>query len=91
MRKNTNFTINGIAQGDYIIRVFYGNHWNSSLENPCGTHGYFEYDVSFSEFDEEFYFEDSEDGYTVGTITLHAVTGGNARSSKISETDFFAK
>jgi hypothetical protein len=89
VRKNTNFTMDNIAQGYYKIRVFYGNDWNPTLENSCGTKGNFESDVSFSEFDGRQYFEDSDDGYTIATITLYTVAGGNASTSRISQSDFF--
>jgi hypothetical protein len=89
VRKNTNFTMDNIAQGYYKIRVFYGNDWNPTLENSCGTNGNFESDVSFSEFDGKQYFEDSDNGYTIATITLYTVAGGNASTSRISQSDFF--
>jgi len=83
--------MDNIAQGYYKIRVFYGNDWNPTLENSCGTKGNFETDVSFSEFDGTEYFEDSYDGYTVATVTLYTVAGGNASTSRISQSDFFSK
>ena len=89
VQKNTSFTMDNIAQGTYKIRVFYGNNWNPELENPCGTIGFFESDVNFSEFDGTEYFEDSYDGYTIATITLYTVEGGNASTSIISQSDFF--
>jgi hypothetical protein len=89
VRKNTSFKMDNIAQGYYKIRVFYGNDWNPNLENSCGTKGNFESDVSFSEFDGTEYFEDSYDGYTVATVTLYTVSGGNASTSPISQSDFF--
>jgi hypothetical protein len=89
VRKNSSFTMDNIAQGYYKIRVFYGNDWNPTLENSCNTKGNFESDVSFSEFDGQEYFEDSYDGYTVATVTLYTVAGGNASTSKISQSDFF--
>lgn len=89
VRKNSSYTIGSIAQGYYKIRVLYGNDWNPTLENRCGTKGYFESDVNFSEFDGQHFFEDSSDGYTVATITLYTVAGGNASTSKISESVFF--
>jgi len=91
IRKNSNFTMDNIAQGYYKIRVFYGNDWNPTLENSCGTKGNFESNVSFSEFDGTEYFEDSYDGYTVATVTLYTVAGGNASTSRISQSDFFSK
>jgi hypothetical protein len=89
VRKNTSFTMDNIAQGYYKIRVFYGNDWNPTLENSCGTKGFFESDVSFSEFDGTEYFEDSYYGYTIATVTLYAVSGGNASTSRISQSEFF--
>jgi hypothetical protein len=89
VRKNTNFTMSNIEQGYYKIRVLYGNDWNPILENSYGAKGNFESDVSFSEFDGQQYFEDSYTGYTIATITLYTVTGGNASTSRISQSDFF--
>ncbi|WP_276980258.1 hypothetical protein, partial [Flavobacterium filum] len=89
IRKNSSFTMSNIAQGIYKIRVFYGNDWNPTLTNSCGTKGNFESDVHFSEFDGTEYFEDSERGYTTATITLYTVAGGNASSSSIDQSKFF--
>ena len=89
IRKNSSFTMSNIAQGTYKIRVFYGNDWNPTLTNSCGIKGNFESDVHFSEFDGTEYFEDSDRGYTVATITLYTVTGGNASSSSIDQSTFF--
>jgi len=89
VRKNSSFTMSNIAQGTYKIRVFYGNDWNPTLTNSCGTKGNFESDVHFSEFDGTEYFEDSNRGYTTATITLYTVAGGNASSSSIDQSTFF--
>jgi|JI6StandDraft_1071083.scaffolds.fasta_scaffold06846_6 hypothetical protein len=89
VRKNSSFTMSNIAQGTYKIRVFYGNDWNPTLTNSCGTKGNFESDVNFSEFDGTEYFEDSDRGYTTATITLYTVAGGNASSSSIDQSTFF--
>ena len=91
VQKNSSFTMSNIAQGEYKIRVFYGNDWNPDLENSCGTMGNFESDIYFSEFDGTEYFEDSERGYTNATITLYTVANGNASSSSIDQTQFFRK
>lgn len=91
VQKNTNFKMEKIAQGNYKIKVFYGNDWNPELENPCGQKGYFESDLNFSEFDDIEYFEDNNKGYTIATVTLYSVTNGNATSSEISPLDFFRK
>ena len=89
VRRNSSFTMSNIAQGSYKIRVFYGNDWNPNLTNSCGTKGNFETDVNFSEFDGTEYFEDSDRGYTIATITLYTVAGGNASSSAIDQSTFF--
>jgi hypothetical protein len=91
VQKNSIFTLSNIAQGEYKIRVFYGNDWNPELENSCGTKGNFESDINFSEFDGTEYFEDSERGYTNATITLYTVAGGNASTSSIDQSKFFRK
>ena len=91
VRKSSDFTMSNIAQGEYKIRVFYGNDWNPDLENSCGTKGNFESDVNFSEFDGTEYFEDSERGYTNATITLYTVANGNASSSSIDQSQFVRK
>lgn len=90
VQKNTSFTMDNISQGSYKIKVFYGNNWNPELENPCGTIGFFELDVNFSEFDGTEYFEDSYEGYTIASITLYTVEGGDATTSMISQSDFFS-
>ncbi len=89
VRKNSSFTMSNIAQGTYKIRVFYGNDWNPTLTNSCGTKGNFESDVNFSEFDGTEDFEDSDRGFTTATITLYTVAGGNASSSSIDQSTFF--
>lgn len=91
VRKNSSFTMSNIAQGEYKIRVFYGNDWNPDLENSCGTKGNFETDVNFSEFDGTEYFQDSDGRYSIVTITLEAVVNGNATSSAIDQSQFFRK
>ena len=91
VRKDSNFIMSNIAQGYYKIRVFYGNDWNPELESNCGATGNFESDLSFSEFDNEEFFEDSSRGYTNATITLYAVENGNASSSSIDQSSFFNK
>lgn len=90
VQKNSSFRMDKIAQGYYKIRVFYGNDWNPTLSNSCGTKGNFESNVSFSEFDGQQYFEDSYDGYTMATVTLYAVANGNASTSRINQSDFFS-
>ncbi|MGO4819578.1 hypothetical protein [Flavobacterium sp. W22_SRS_FP1] len=91
VQKDSNFKMSNISQGNYKIRVLYGNDWNPNLTNSCGSTGNFENNVNFSEFDSTDYFEDSDRGHTVATITLYTVEGGNASSSSIDQSTFFKK
>lgn len=88
---NTDYKIRNIAQGNYKIKVFYGNDWNPTLDNPLGGTGYFDSDVDFSEFDGTHYFEDNSSGFTNATITLYTVSNGNASSSGIDAKEFFKR
>ena len=89
VQKYSTFTVLNIPQGEYKIRVFYGNDWNPEGYNSCGLKGNFDSNINFSEFDKTQYFEDNESGYTIATIKLYNVTGGNASSSSIDQSDFF--
>ena len=91
VQKNSHFKMSNISQGEYKIRVFYGNDWNPELNNSCGTKGNFESNINFSEFDGTKYFQDNESGYTNATVTLYTVEGGNASSSSIDQFKFFRK
>ncbi len=91
VRKNTNHTINHIKQGNYKIRVLYGNDWNPTITNSCGTNGNFESDVSFSEFDGTDFIRDDDTGYSTITITLYTVSNGNATTTRIASNTFFGK
>lgn len=91
IQKNSRFTISNIEQGEYKIKVLYGNDWNPELENSCGTKGNFESDINFSEIVGTEYFTDNERGYTNATITLYTVQGGNTSSTEIDQSQFFGK
>jgi len=88
---SSEFIMSNISQGSYRIRVFFGNDWNPEKRNGCGTYGDFDSDISFSEFDKTYFFEDDDQGYTIATVTLYSVTGGNASSSPIDASKFFNK
>jgi len=76
-------------QGNYKIKVFYGNDWNPVLSNDCGKLGNFERDRSYSEFDGTNYFQDNTLGYTSANVTLYTISGGNATTSNINSKMFF--
>jgi hypothetical protein len=90
IRMNSSFTILNIPEGNYKIRVLYGNDWNPEHSNSYGIKGNFETDVSFSEFGGTTYFENSRTRYTIATITLYTVLGGNTASAPI-DNQYFLK
>ena len=53
VRKNTNYTIFKIPQGRYKIKVLFGNDWNPEKVKFTGIKGYFDSDISCTEFDQE--------------------------------------
>ena len=87
--KGQNFKMTKIPQGYYKIRTMYGRDWNPTIKNNCGTNGDFETAKYFKEHDNTQYFESNSYSYSVFEMTLHEVSGGNARTSRINEGDFF--
>ena len=86
--------MNNIPSGTYYLKVYYGNDWNPSLENFCGTKGAFESDTHFSKSDrysDYITVENNDYSYTTGTITLYSVANGNMSTQSTSESDFFNK
>lgn len=91
IQKNSNFTMSRIGEGYYKIRVLSGNDWNPLNKNNCGGKGVFERDISFYEFENTIFFQDSNGKYSTNTITLFGIEGGNAKSTSINEDEFFTK
>jgi hypothetical protein len=94
IRAGSTYKMNNIPSGTYYLKVYYGNDWNPSLENFCGTKGAFESDTHFSKSDrysDYITVENSDYSYTTGTITLYSVANGNMSTQSTSESDFFTK
>lgn len=91
VRINSTFKMTNIPQGNYRIRVFYGNDWNPNFHNNCGSNGNFESDISISEFDGDQFFQDNSEGFSTNRITLHSVSGGNASTTNLDQSQFFRK
>lgn len=91
IRKGASFTLSSIPQGSYKIRVLFGNDWNPNAPSPCGSIGFFDSDIDFSEKDQAVFFSDNESGVSSATYTLYGVIGGNSKSSKIDKSKFFKK
>ncbi len=79
--------LRGIGPCHCVVRFALGRDWDEEAMR-------FRRNVTYSTFDEGFHFTetDSDDGvqWAVFEVTLHRVVGGNAKTSRISEGDFFA-
>ena len=92
IRAGSHFKMKSIPSGTYYLKVFYGNDWNPTLQNVCGTKGSFESDAHFSKSDNRsdwIEVENSDYSYTTGAITLYTVANGNMSQSPINEQSFF--
>jgi hypothetical protein len=87
-----NFKMTKLPNGTFYLKVFYGNDWNPSLVNGCGTKGAFETNAHFSVSDSPSDYitvEDNGYSYSTGEITLYTVQNGNMQQRNISESNFF--
>ena len=96
VKQNNSYTMRQIPEGRYIVKIMYGNSWNSEKYNGSGMpSGGFMKNVSFSKskwkdsFD--FIFEKDDDGinYPTYSLTLHKVKNGNMSTEKINKESFF--
>lgn len=88
----SNFTMSNIPSGTYFLKVYYGNDWNPTKENFCGTLGAFDTDGHFSKSDSpNDYVEvnNTDLSYTTGSITLYSVPNGNMSTEATTAVDFF--
>lgn len=92
IKAGTDFKMSRIPAGTYYLKVFYGQDWNPTRKNACGTRGAFETDEHFSvskSLDDQIRVDVSSTSYTTGEITLYTVDGGNMAQQPISEDEFF--
>ena len=92
IRAGSHYKMESIPSGTYYLKVFYGNDWNPTLQNVCGTRGSFETDVHFSKSEgrsDWIEVQNNYDSYSTGEITLYTVANGNMSQSPISEESFF--
>jgi flagellar basal body-associated protein FliL len=97
IRANSNYTIKQIPEGIYKMKCYYGNNWDSSLNNGDGFPvGGFKRNVYFTTpSSNKDYFnmftEETYNGYNYPTytVTLHKVVNGNMQTKNISKNDFF--
>lgn len=92
IKAGAEYTMHNIPSGTYYLKVYYGNDWNPTKTNFCGTKGAFESDVHFSKSDnigDLIEVSNSEYSYTTGRITLYSVPNGNMSTESMSESEFF--
>lgn len=92
IKAGTNFKMTQIPSGTYYLKVYYGNDWNPTKTNFCGTSGAFDSNEHFSKSDnysDYISIENSDYSYTTGEITLYTVANGNMTSERMSASEFF--
>lgn len=92
------YEINFIPDGDYILKVMFGNGWNHEKKIAGEkVRGGFEENTSYMIFDNEAqtlqmrqtYENDSIVKYSIYEISLNATENGNAKSTLLHEKTFF--
>lgn len=96
IKKGWYYKMEGIPNGLYDLKVYYGNGWNKLKTNGSNKPvGGFDYDESFSHLSNSDYISirqrDLKDRtlYSEHTITLYKVEDGNLRTKDLSKEKFF--
>ncbi|HPH46333.1 MAG TPA: hypothetical protein PKU83_04955, partial [Chryseolinea sp.] len=93
IRAGESFVMTNVPNGTYLLKSFYGKDWNPNTAVNAGTlKGYFETNSGFSvsdSFDDLIKMEQTEESYSIYSVTLYPVVGGNMESRNISAEDFF--
>ncbi len=98
IRAGEDFIMKNIPDGNYYLKVLFGNDWNDSLQllNNEELRGGFNRNVRFEIFRQEIniiQMQHSRSGDTLGykiyEITLYPVQNGNAESLKAGPSEFF--
>ena len=97
INKGNTFKMTKLPNGTYMVKVFYGNDWNSNKVMADGMlRGGFNSNESFSISDRSTdllklhqYETSTRINYSIIEVTLYAVYNGNMDQRKISEDDFF--
>lgn len=93
IRAGERYRMNSIPAGVYYIKVCYGNDWNPTKINFCGTSGAFGSNVSYSKSDkipDWIDIIDSNFSNTSGLIFLYT-EGGNMSKTQSSVYEFFSR
>jgi len=93
IRAGESFTMTNIPNGTYYLKSFYGKDWNpDTLLYNARLKGFFDTSSGFSvsdEFNDLLKMEQNEKSYSIYSVTLYPVEGGNMESRNITASDFF--
>ena len=92
IKAGSTYKMGNVPTGTYYLKVYYGNDWNPTKTNFCGTSGAFDSDEHYSKSDNpKDYIEivNSSTGYSTWTITLYSVLNGNMATEPTNAADFF--
>lgn len=81
VRKGGNVSRDGIPDGNYAVFFSTGKDWDGKTQS-------FTRDCLFQKFDDPVVFTTTAGSYSVNSLTLHQVIGGNATTSKVDPGDF---
>lgn len=93
IRAGESFVMTSIPNGTYFLKSFYGKDWNpDTLLYNGQLKGFFDTNSGFSvsdEFGDLIKMEQTEEAYSIYSVTLYPVVGGNMESRNITASDFF--
>lgn len=85
VRAGKSMTVTGVRDGTYVVYFSIGTRWDAFSRT-------FTSDARFSRFEDTLTFDTARSStrttYSIWTITLHAVAGGNAPADPVDEGDF---
>jgi hypothetical protein len=88
VRMGSKVTVGRIPEGQYRVRFALGEEFDSGAERFCGR-------TSYEQFNQPITYdvrrEDDGTTYAVNAFTLHPVMGGTAKTSGLTEAEFWAE
>ena len=95
IRAGESFILTSIPDGTYYLRTFYGKDWNpDTLVFDNKLKGYFDNDSGFTASDkpkDRIVMSQTEKEFTIYSVTLYPVKGGNMETRPITPDEFFKK
>ena len=95
IKAGESFVLTSIPDGTYYLRTFYGKDWNpDTLLFNNGLKGFFDNDSGFSASDkpkDRIVMSQTDKEFTIYSVTLYPVQGGNMETRSITVDEFFKK